>query len=183
MEEPFLQSPIGAVFLFNSLLTGLETDIRWSSWFHIVQVLLCIFVFELGMRLKPQGLLRQVRGHSWTSSGLGRVPGSRLLRSNAVFGPLVARRVNNVQSAPWAGVLTGLTEKLFEVAQDNLITEAEFNAKMLASSLLFAVLDAIASTMPFSSSIRTAGSPRPSSTRRCWPQHSYSQFWIRCSRY
>ena len=51
MEEPFLQSPIGAVFLFNSLLTGLETDIRWSSWFHIVQVLLCIFVFELGMRL------------------------------------------------------------------------------------------------------------------------------------
>ena len=51
MEEPFLQSPIGAVFLFNSLLTGLETDIRWSSWFHIVQVLLFIFVFELGMRL------------------------------------------------------------------------------------------------------------------------------------
>ena len=22
----------------------------WSSWFHIVQVLLCIYVFELGMR-------------------------------------------------------------------------------------------------------------------------------------
>ena len=119
MEEPFLQSPIGAVFLFNSLLTGLETDIRWSSWFHIVQVLLCIYVFELGMRLKPQGLLRQVRDHSWTSSGLGRVPGSRLLRSNAVFGPLVARqaqRVNNVQSAPRAKVLTGLTEEVFEVA-------------------------------------------------------------------
>ena len=51
MEEPFLQSPIGAVFLFNSLLTGLETDIRWSIWFHIVQVLLLIFVFGLGMRL------------------------------------------------------------------------------------------------------------------------------------
>ena len=140
MEEPFLQSPIGAVFLFNSLLTGLETDIRWSSWFHIVQVLLCIYVFELGMRLKPQGLLRQVRDNSWISSGLGRVPSPRLLRPCAVFGPLVARqvqRVNNVQSAPRAGVLTGLTEKLFEVAQDNLFTEAEFNAKMLASSLLF----------------------------------------------
>ena len=37
-----------------------------------------------------------------------------------------------------------------------MITEAEFNVIMLASSLLFAVLDAIASTMPFSSSIRTA---------------------------
>ena len=68
-----------------------------------------------------------------------------------LFGPLVARqvqRVNNVQSAPRAGVLTGLTEKLFEVAQDNLFTEAEFNAKMWASSLLFTVLDAMASTLP-----------------------------------
>ena len=63
--------------------------------------------------------------------------------------------VNNVQSAPWAGVLTGLTEKRFEVAQDNSITEAEFNAMMLASSFLFTVLDAIASTLPISSSIRT----------------------------
>ena len=71
MEEPFLQSPIGAVFLFNSLLTGLETDIRWSSWFHIVQVLVCFYVFEFGMRLYPQGLPRQARDHSWTSFGLG----------------------------------------------------------------------------------------------------------------
>ena len=49
-----------------------------------------------------------------------------------------------------------LDTELFEVDQDNLMTEAEFDAKMLASSLLFAVLDAIASILPFSSSIRTA---------------------------
>ena len=49
-----------------------------------------------------------------------------------------------------------LDTELFEVDQDNLMTEAEFNAKTLASSLLFAVLDAIASTLPFSSSIRAA---------------------------
>ena len=115
MEEPCLQSPIGAVFLFNSLLTGLEADIRWSSWFHIVQVLLGFFVFELDMRLKPQGLLRQVRDHSWTSSGPARAPGWRLLRSYAVFGPRVSRqvqRVNNAQSVPRAIVLTVLTLEL-----------------------------------------------------------------------
>ena len=46
---------------------------------------------------------------------------------------------------------------------------AMFLRRSTTSSTLFAVLVAMALTMPFSCSIRMARSPRPSSTRRCWP--------------
>ena len=41
-----------------------------------------------------------------------------------------------------------------KVAQDSLFTEAEFDSKMPASSLLFAVLDSLFSATTFSTSIR-----------------------------
>jgi len=55
-EEPKFQSFIGIVIGFNALLMGMETDIDWSGWFYIEQVLLTIYVFELAVRLKRFGL-------------------------------------------------------------------------------------------------------------------------------
>lgn len=62
-EQPKFQSFIGGVIAFNSLLMGLETDIKWDGWFYIEQVLLCVYVFELGVSLKRKGL----RYFSWQS--------------------------------------------------------------------------------------------------------------------
>ena len=44
----------------------------------------------------------------------------------------------------------------FEVEQDGFITEAEFDAKMLISCLLFSVLDSMIPTLTFAKPIRTA---------------------------
>lgn len=55
-EEPWFQSFIGGVIVFNSLLMGLETDIEWEGWFYIEQFLLVIYSFELLVRLKKQGV-------------------------------------------------------------------------------------------------------------------------------
>lgn len=53
-DAPF-QTFIGAVISLNSLLMGLETDFDWQGWFYIEQVLLLIYVFELGVRFKKDG--------------------------------------------------------------------------------------------------------------------------------
>ena len=50
-EEAKFQSFIGAVITVNSLLMGMETDIKWAGWSYIEQVLLSIYVFELAVRL------------------------------------------------------------------------------------------------------------------------------------
>ena len=42
--------------------------------------------------LNPDWVESKVRGYFWTSSGLGRVPGSRPFCSSAVFVPLVVRQ-------------------------------------------------------------------------------------------
>merc|ERR1719387_478812 len=55
-EQPMFQSFIGGVIAFNALLMGLETDYDWSGFIYIEQVLLCIYVFELSVRLKRFGL-------------------------------------------------------------------------------------------------------------------------------
>jgi voltage-gated sodium channel len=63
-EEPLFQSVIGAVILFNSVLMGVETDVVWRGWFYIEQVLLAIYVFELAVRLKAQGVRRFLSCHN-----------------------------------------------------------------------------------------------------------------------
>ena len=49
-----------------------------------------------------------------------------------------------------------LDTELFEVEQDGFITEAEFDAKLLISCLLFSVLDSMIPTLTFAKPIRTA---------------------------
>jgi voltage-gated sodium channel len=55
-ERPRFQSFVGGVITFNALLMGFETDIDWWGWFYMEQFLLCIYVFELSVRLKRFGL-------------------------------------------------------------------------------------------------------------------------------
>jgi voltage-gated sodium channel len=55
-ERPAFQSFIGGVIAFNALLMGFETDIKWKGWFYIEQVLLLVYVFELSVRLKRDGM-------------------------------------------------------------------------------------------------------------------------------
>lgn len=54
-ERPAFQSFIGGVIAVNALLMGCETDIDWGGWMVIENVLLCIYVFELVVRLKRLG--------------------------------------------------------------------------------------------------------------------------------
>lgn len=54
-EEGQFQSFIGAVIAYNGIQMGLETDIAWSGWFFMEQVMLCIYVFELAVRVKHSG--------------------------------------------------------------------------------------------------------------------------------
>eukprot|EP00434_Breviolum_minutum_P008973 symbB.v1.2.007905.t1/scaffold491.1/size196728/9 len=54
-DRPAFQSFIGGVIAVNALLMGCETDIDWGGWLVIENVLLCIYVFELVVRLKRLG--------------------------------------------------------------------------------------------------------------------------------
>jgi len=54
-ERPMFQSFIATVIAVNSLLMGMEIDIPWEGWSFVEQVLLCIYVFELCVRLKMFG--------------------------------------------------------------------------------------------------------------------------------
>jgi len=55
-ESPKFQSFIAIVITCNSLLMGLETDIKWGGWAVIEDVLLVIYSFELAVQLKRNGL-------------------------------------------------------------------------------------------------------------------------------
>ncbi|CAE7368957.1 OGT [Symbiodinium natans] len=54
-EQPTFQSFIGGVIAFNALLMGFETDYEWGGWAVIENFLLCIYVFELVVRMKRLG--------------------------------------------------------------------------------------------------------------------------------
>mmetsp|Transcript_123282 Transcript_123282/g.237693 ORF Transcript_123282/g.237693 Transcript_123282/m.237693 type:complete len:1132 (-) Transcript_123282:117-3512(-) len=54
-EAPAFQSFIGVVIVINAMLMGMEIDIPWHGWFYFESFLLCIYVFELGVRLKNFG--------------------------------------------------------------------------------------------------------------------------------
>eukprot|EP00931_Biecheleriopsis_adriatica_P044467 TRINITY_DN25436_c0_g6_i1.p1 TRINITY_DN25436_c0_g6~~TRINITY_DN25436_c0_g6_i1.p1 ORF type:complete len:693 (+),score=118.43 TRINITY_DN25436_c0_g6_i1:52-2079(+) len=51
-EDARFQSFIGGVIAFNAVLMGCETDFVWGGWIIIENILLCIYVFELLVRLK-----------------------------------------------------------------------------------------------------------------------------------
>jgi len=54
-EGAGFQSFIGGVIAVNALLMGCETDIDWGGWLVFENFLLCIYVFELVVRLKRLG--------------------------------------------------------------------------------------------------------------------------------
>ncbi|CAE7667566.1 OGT [Symbiodinium pilosum] len=54
-DQPAFQSFIGGVIAFNALLMGFETDYEWGGWAVIENFLLCIYVFELVVRMKRLG--------------------------------------------------------------------------------------------------------------------------------
>ncbi|CAJ1394592.1 unnamed protein product [Effrenium voratum] len=54
-EGAGFQSFIGGVIAVNALLMGCETDYKWGGWLVIENFLLCIYVFELVVRLKRLG--------------------------------------------------------------------------------------------------------------------------------
>lgn len=54
-EGAGFQSFIGGVIAVNALLMGCETDIDWGGWLVFENGLLCIYVFELVVRLKRLG--------------------------------------------------------------------------------------------------------------------------------
>lgn len=54
-EGPKFNSFIGLVILVNAIIMGFETDMEWPGWAYIEQILLCIYVFELIVRLKRLG--------------------------------------------------------------------------------------------------------------------------------
>jgi len=54
-EGATFQSFIGGVIAFNALLMGCETDYEWGGWVVIENFLLCIYVFELVVRMKRLG--------------------------------------------------------------------------------------------------------------------------------
>jgi len=56
-EGPRFQSFIATVIVVNSMLLGIETDIKWKGWFVVEHVLLTIYVFELVCHLKRLGLM------------------------------------------------------------------------------------------------------------------------------
>lgn len=54
-ELPWFQTFIVCVISFNCVLMGMETDIKWSGWVYVENLLLVIYVVELTARIKRCG--------------------------------------------------------------------------------------------------------------------------------